>query len=77
MIELGDPAEYEVTITALVPVTRTIRMTARGDGHASYVAEQEAQKDRETHEWIGPMGEHLDVPRDKITKFSATATLVA
>ncbi len=70
MIELGEEAEYEVEVVAVIGVQRTIRVTARGDRHAREVAKDLAGQDLGDQVWtFMPSGETVRVPRENITQF--------
>ncbi len=70
MIELGDKAEYEVEVVAVIGVKRTVRVTAMGDAHARIVAKEQVQKETDPQVWtFDGTGETVTVPRDRITSF--------
>lgn len=55
MIELSDKLDiYEVSVSAVIDVVRTIRVEARGESHALEVAKKVMKDDKETHDWVFP-----------------------
>jgi hypothetical protein len=68
MIELTSEKDvYEISVSAVIGVTRTIRVMAHGDMHARQVAAQKVKDDQDTHDWLfPPSGQMVNVPPDKI-----------
>ncbi len=72
MIELeATESIYDVEITALARVKRTIRVTARGEGHARYIAEEASKKAPATYEWTALGENSIEVDPALLSNFKA------
>jgi hypothetical protein len=55
MIELSNTMDtFDVQVSATIGVHRTVRVQARGEGHAREVAKNQVKADLDTHDWVMP-----------------------